>query len=158
VPPLPSGLALSANGKQLYVTCAAPKSKLCIISTESGKLRGTVTCGHTAMAPVISPDDKVLYVCNRFNDSVEMFDVEGRQVLARIQVDREPIAAALSPDGKLLFVANHLQSGRADQAMAAATVSVVDTVTRRLLKHIPLTKGSTLLRGICVSPDGKYVI
>ena len=41
--------------------------------------------------------------------------------------------------------------------MVTATVSVIDTGTHKLIKNIPLTNGSTLLRGLCVSPDGKYV-
>jgi YVTN family beta-propeller protein len=157
VPPSPSGLALSSDGQQLYVTCAAPKSKICIIATASGKLAGTVSCGHTAMAPVLSADGKLLYVCNRFNNLVEVIDLQSRRAAAQIQVDREPVAAMLSPDGTLLFVANHIHNGRSDQGVVASTVSVIDTANRKLVKNIQLTNGSTLLRGLCVSPDGKYV-
>jgi hypothetical protein len=96
-------------------------------------------------------------VCDRFNNAVQVIDVEKHKEVARIAVDREPVAAALSPDGKLLFVANHIHSGRSDKGVVAATVSVIDTAQRKLLKNIPLTNGSTLLRGLCVSPDGKYV-
>ncbi len=157
VPSSPSGLALSSDGQQLYVTCAAPKSKVCIISTASGKVSASFPAGHTAMAPILSPSGKLLYVCNRFNDAVEIFDLEKRKQMTSIQVDREPVAAVLSPDGKLLFVANHIHSGRSDTGVVAATVSVIDTEQRRLIKHIRLTNGSTLLRGLCVSPDGKYI-
>jgi YVTN family beta-propeller protein len=109
------------------------------------------------MAPVISADGKLLYVCNRFNDSVQMLDLQTGKEVAHIPVDREPVSAVLSPDGKLLFVANHIHSGRADKGVVAATVSVIDTATRKLLKNIPLTNGSTLLRDLCISPDGKYI-
>jgi DNA-binding beta-propeller fold protein YncE len=158
VPPTPSGLTLSSDGESLFVTCAAPKSKVCIIATASGKLVSVLSSGHTAMAPVLSRDAGLLYVCNRFNDSVEIFDLQSRRALAQIRVDREPVAAALSPDGALLFIANHINSGHSDHGIAAATVSVIDTANRKLLKDIPLTNGSTLLRGVCVSPDGKYVV
>jgi YVTN family beta-propeller protein len=157
VPSSPSGLALSTDGQQLYVTCAAPRSKICIVSTASAKVRTTLSSGHTAMAPVLSPNGKLLYVCNRFNNSVAVFDIQGRKELARIPVDREPVGQALSPDGKLLFVANHIHNGRSDTGVVAATVSVIDTEKLKVIKQIRLTNGSTLLRGICVSPDGKYV-
>ncbi len=152
-----SGLALSPDGQRLYVTCAAQKSKVCLVATASGKVLATFSAGHTAMAPVLSSDEKVLYVCDRFNDSIGIIDLVKRKEVARIHVDREPVAAALSPDQKLLFVANHIHSGRSDKGVVAATVSVIDTASRKLLKNIPLTNGSTLLRGICVSPDGRYV-
>ncbi len=152
-----SGLALSPDGQRLCVTCAAPKSKVCLIAAATGKVVKTLTAGHTSMAPVWSPDGKTLYVCNRFNDSVEIFDAERQKQVGQISVEREPVAAAITPDGKLLFVANHLHTGRADQGVVTATVSVIDTRSRRLLRNIPLTNGSTLLRGICVSPDGRFV-
>jgi DNA-binding beta-propeller fold protein YncE len=157
VAPSPTGLALSPDGEQLFVTCAAPRSKICIIQTSSGKVHSILTAGHTTMAPVLSPDGSVLYVCNRFNNSVEIFNLADRGKPVQVPVDREPVAAALSPDGKLLFVANHIHSGRADRGVVAASVSVIDTASRKLLKNIPLTNGSTLLRDICVSPDGRYV-
>jgi YVTN family beta-propeller protein len=157
LPGSPSGMALSRDGQHLYVTCAAPISKICVVATESGKVRATFSAGHTALAPVLSPDERLLYVCDRFNDSVGILDLENRKEVARIRVDREPVAAGLSPNGKLLFVANHIHSGRSDTGVVAATVSVIDTGSRKLLKNIPLTNGSTLLRGLCVSPDGKYV-
>ena len=157
VPAVPSGLTLSPDGARLYITCAAPKSRVCIVQTATGKVRTTLPSGHTATSPVISPDGKMLYVCDRFNDSVQVIDLEKLKEVASIRVDREPVAAVLSPDGRLLFVANHIHSGRADKGVVAATVSVIDTGSRKLLKNIPLTNGSTLLEGLCVSPDGKYV-
>ena len=38
----------------------------------------------------------------------------------------------------------------------SARVTVIDTAKRAAIKQIPLPDGSTLLRGICVSPDGKF--
>jgi YVTN family beta-propeller protein len=157
LPGSPSGLALSSDARTLYVSCAAAKSWIVVIDSASGKIRGRFSAGHTAMCPVLSPDGQELYVCNRFNNSVEVFDAQTGKVLGSVEVDREPVAAALSPDGRLLFVANLLHSGRADVGVVAAAVSVIDTAERKLIKHIPLTNGSTLLRGLCVSPDGKYV-
>jgi DNA-binding beta-propeller fold protein YncE len=157
LPGFASGLALSPDGERLYVTCPAQRSKVCLIATATGKLRRIFSAGHTAMAPVLSHDGKLLYVCNRFNDSVAVIGLEKGKELAQIRVDREPVAAVLSPDGRLLFVANHLHSGRSDKGVVTATVSVIDTASRRLLKNIPLTNGSTLLRGLCISPDGRFV-
>lgn len=157
LPASPSGLALTSDAKTLYVSCANAKSWIVVIDTPSGKIRKRFSAGHTSMSPVLSPDGEELYVCNRFNNSVEVFDAQTGKVLGSVEVDREPVEAALSPDGRLLFVANLLHSGRADAGVVAATVSVIDTAQRKLVKHIPLSNGSTLLRGLCVSPDGKYI-
>src|ERR1017187_4125755 len=63
VPALPSGLALSANDTRLYVTCAAPEGKVCIIDLANREVVAIVPAGHTAMAPVLSPDGKTPYAC-----------------------------------------------------------------------------------------------
>jgi len=157
LPGSPSGLTLTSDGQTLYVTCSAPKSWIYAIRTSTAKIRTRLPSGHTTMAPLVSPDGRFLYVCERFNDSVQVLDLKSGKEIARIQVDREPVAAALSPDGKLLFVANHIHTGRSDVGVVAATVTVIDTAALKVVKNIRLTNGSTLLRGICVSPDGKYV-
>lgn len=157
LPASPSGLALSADESIIYVTCAAPQSRVCLIEASSGKLLASIPCGHTVMAPVLSPDGNRLFVCSRFDDAVAVIDLAQRKEICRIPVEREPVAAVLTADGSLLFVANHLHAGPADVGLVAASVTVVDIATCKVRKHIPLTNGSGLLRGICVSPDGRYV-
>ncbi|MBM3888060.1 MAG: c-type cytochrome, partial [Verrucomicrobia bacterium] len=151
----PLGLALTPDGARLYVTCAAPLSSVAIVDTAVGKPIGTIPAGHTAMAPVLSPDGKTLYVCNRFNNEVAFIDIASKRTTTRVPVPREPVAAAVTPDGKLLLVANHLHTGRADVDVVAAVVSVIDTAAGKVVKELQLPNGSGLLRGISISPDGK---
>ena len=156
VPDVPTGLALSTDEQRLYVTCAAPESKICVIDTVQRKIIKTFPAGHTAMAPVISPDGKTLYVCNRFNNDVSVLDVVTGKEQCRIPVRREPVAAAITPDGMYLLVANHLPTGRADVDYVAAEVSVIDTSSKRVIKELQLPNGSTSLNGLAISPDGRY--
>ncbi|HXR46669.1 MAG TPA: cytochrome D1 domain-containing protein [Candidatus Limnocylindrales bacterium] len=152
----PSGLALSADGLRLYVTCAAPKSQVCIVDVAKWEIVGTIPVGHTALAPVISPDGKTLYVCNRFNDDVSMIDLAAKKELCRIPVQREPVAADITKDGKYLLVSNHLPTGRADVDYVAAAVSVIDLTAGKVVKELQLPNGSGSLNDIRISPDGKY--
>ncbi len=158
VPAAPSGLALSPDGAQLFVTCASPNSQVCIIDTAAGKVTTMLPAGHTTMAPVVSADGKTLFVCNRFQNNVSVIDLAGKKEVRRIAVQREPVAAALTADGKFLLVANHLHHGRADADVVAAAVSVIDPVAGKVVKELPLPNGSGLLRDIRVSPDGKYAV
>jgi DNA-binding beta-propeller fold protein YncE/mono/diheme cytochrome c family protein len=151
-----SGLALSPDGARLFVTCAGPASQICVLDLPSGKVLQTLAAGHTALSPVLSPDGKTLFVCNRFNDVVSLFDLRLGQEESRIQVAREPVSAALTPDGRFLLVANHLPRGRSDVPYVAATVSVIDVAQRKVVKELRLPNGSINLRQLCVSPDGKY--
>jgi len=169
----PSGLALAPDGSELYVTCASPKGWLGVINLRSWKVRYHLPAGHTPTAPIVSPDGKFLYVCNRFDNNVSVIDVVTQKQIAQIPVQREPVAAAITPalsydstsGGRFLFVANHLPVGPADQGYIAAAVSVIDTArlslpksaARNVTATIKLPNGAISLKGICISPDGRYV-
>ena len=156
LPGEPSGLVLSPDGARLYVTCAGPVSQVCVMELPSGKVVQTLTAGYTALGPVLCPDGKTLFVCNRFNDAVSLFDLRQGREESRIPVAREPVCAALTRDGRCLLVANHLPRGRSDLPYVAATVSVINVAQRKVIKELRLPNGSINLRQICMSPDGKY--
>ena len=153
----PSGLVLSSAGDTLYATGGVSDGAVFVLDVAAAKVKARVPVGHSPVAPVLSPDGKLLYVCNRFNNDLSVVDIAAGKDVARIKVSREPIAAAVTPDGKLLFVANHLPIGAADGDYIAATVSVVDAVARTQVKMIQLPNGSTSLRDLCISPDGRHV-
>ena len=156
LPDSPSGLTLSPDGAKLFVTCASPASTVCVIATATGRVAATIRAGHTAMAPVLSPDGETLYVCHRFDHAVAFIDLARGRERGRVSVPREPVAAAVTPDGRLLLVANHLHHGRADADHVAATVSVIETATQRIVHEIGLPNGSGLLRDVRISPDGRF--
>jgi len=153
----PSGIAISPDGTWLYITIAAPKGVVDVVKLSRGKVVDSISVGHTAVAPVLSPDGKTLYVCNRFNNNVGIVDTVSGKQTGNIPVSREPFAMTMTPDGKFLFVANLLPAGAADADYASAVVSVIDTVAKKSVTDIRLPNGSGSLRGICISPDGKYV-
>ncbi|MCB9784228.1 MAG: c-type cytochrome [Candidatus Omnitrophica bacterium] len=152
----PTGVAVSPDGGRIYVTDESPDGKVWVFDTASANLISHISVGHTPVAPTISPDGKKLTVCNRFDNSVSFIDLETERVIATIPAAREPIAAALTPDGNTLIVANHLPDGPANTGMISAKIQVFDTESRRILATIPLPNGSTSLRGVCISPDGRY--
>ncbi len=155
LPGPPGGLALS--GDTLYATIASPAGRVAVIDLDSGEVTSLLPVGHTPTVPVLSPDGKTLYVCNRFDNDVSVVELATGQTVARVPVLREPVAAVLSADGSNLFVANHLPEGPADAASVFASVSVMDTRSREVTSNIALPNGSTDLRGMCISPDGKHV-
>lgn len=156
LPGQPTGACLSPNQDRLYVTCAKPHGVVCVMELPSGRLSQEIPVGYWACGPSISPDGAKLYVCNRFQNSISVVDLAAGKEVARIPAVREPIASAITPDGKSLFVANHLPNDRADSYDVAAVVTVVDTATNRT-RSIRLLNGSTSVRNISISADGRYV-
>jgi YVTN family beta-propeller protein len=59
------------------------------------KIIGSIPAGHTALAPVISPDGKTLFVCNQFNNDVSVIDLMAKREVRRIAVQREPVKGSV---------------------------------------------------------------
>jgi YVTN family beta-propeller protein len=151
----PSGVAVAADGT-VYVTAGGVEGALLKLSA-AGKVLAKVPTGHTPMSPVVSPDGATVYVLNRFNNNVVAVDTAKMKVTSTVGVLREPHAAVLGAGGKLLFVANHLPLCRATDDVVAASVSVIDTAAGKVVKNAMLPNGSTGVRGIGATPDGKFV-
>ncbi len=156
IPVEPTGLALSPDGKKLFVTAGVSKGQALVFDTQSGKQLTSYPTGHSPTAPVVSADGKTLYLCNRFNNDVSVIDTKSGKTRSRIPVKREPLAAALSSDGVHLLVVNHLPAGAANADYVAASISIIDTKTSKVSGEFALPNGSNGLQDICLSPDGKY--
>ncbi|QBG47242.1 c-type cytochrome [Verrucomicrobia bacterium S94] len=152
LPAEPSGFIL--NGDQLIITGGGYNGSVWLAA--DGKIIRTLKAGHTPLSPVLSPDARTLYVCNRFNNDISFINLATGKTTARVPVLREPIAADITPDGRYLFVANHIPDGRADVDYVASKISVIDTQTRTV-KTILLVNGAEGLRDLKLSPDGKKV-
>ncbi len=152
----PTGLALDSKAGILYVTLEAAEGQVAAYDAETGKCKALIPVGHTPVAPAVSQDGKMLAVCNRFNNDVSLIDASSRKELGRVAVCREPVAAAFTPDGRRMVVANHLPAMPANSDYLAAAVSIVDSVSRTVVTNLTLPNGSTGLRGVCVSPDGRF--
>ena len=152
----PSGIAVHSSGSPLFVTGDLPEGKVYALDT-AGTLLYEIAVGHSPLAPTLSPDGTLLFVCNRFDNTVSIIDLAAHTEITRIDVPREPVALAVTLDGKRLFVANHLPAGSADGDYIAAQVSVIDVPSKTLSGTIALPNGSSSLRGICRSPEGKNI-
>ena len=151
----PTGIV--SDGNKIYVTTFETIGRLQILSSESGKVEKSIVTGSGACHPLFSPDKKYIYVCNQFQNTVSKVDVERKEVVATVNVLREPKSAVLSKDGKHLYVTNFLPAQRADADYVAACISVIKVDRFTKVKDIQLANGSNALRGICITPDGKYI-
>jgi len=159
-----SGVALSIDETKLYVTVALPAGQLCVVDIKGAKITAKIPVGHTPMSPVVSPDGKKVYVANRFGrqssgrsvGTVSVVDLATGKETKTIIVQREPTALDISKDGSTLLVANHLPATASDQDYAAAEVTILDMAGKADPIKIKLPNGATGLRGVKVSPDGKF--
>jgi YVTN family beta-propeller protein len=153
----PTGLALSQDQSHLYITAGEATGMVYIINLKTFNITGKIKTGHSPSSPVVSPDGKTLYVPNRFNNNVSVINLTNKTVVRRIPVHREPVATTLTPDGKFLFVANFLPDSPANDDHVAASVSILNLIDGKEIKVLHLPNGSSALRGMVMSPDGKFV-
>lgn len=151
---VPTGVV--TDGSYLYVTSFEKQGSVNVINLKNDEIR-TIPTGSGAIGPVWNPQKKVLYVCNQFANTVSEVNVEEGEVKRTVALLREPKQGVMGVDGKYLFVTNFLPQQKANLDTVSACLSVVDTHSFSLVKHIPLANGSNALRGVAASPDGKYI-
>ena len=151
----PTGLLL--DGDKAYVTTFETRGQLQVLSLTSGQVEYAIPVGSGACHPMWGPDKQHIYVCNQFSNTVSEIDLAARKVTRTVSVLREPRSAVFSQDGQQLYVTNFLPAQRADVDYVAACVSVIDVKSFTKIKDIQLANGSNAVRGICITPDGKYV-
>ncbi len=154
-PQAPTGVVTS--GEYAYVTTFEAIGEVHFLNLESGVVEKVLETGSGATSPVLSSDGKTLYVMNQFQTTVSEIDLSKAEVVNTVKVLREPACAVLSQDNRYLFVSNYLPEQRADIDTVASCVSVIDLKNFTKIKDIQLANGSNALRGMCLSPDGKYV-
>jgi DNA-binding beta-propeller fold protein YncE len=149
------GAVMAPNGALYYTAEDGNNGRL--FRTHNGQTTSVVT-GNRPMSPVLSPDSASVYLCNRFDANAQCYDATTLALKATTKVLRDAHGCALGKDGKYLFVINMLPTQATEPVnYVAASVSVIDTATFTVKEHIGLPDGSTGLRGVCASPDGKHI-
>src|SRR5439155_12587967 len=101
----PAGLALSPDGRRLYVAENLADS-LAVLDVASGRILQRVPTGLYPYHVVVGPDGRV-FVSEWGGDAIATFTpaARGLSIGPRIAVGRHPSALALNPSGTRLFAA-----------------------------------------------------
>jgi len=148
---------VAVYGEKLIVTASTNRGELLELDAATGKVTRRTKVGQGARAPIIDAEKKRAYICNYFMNSISIVDLEKFTEVSRVPVLRLPTSAELSQDGSTLYVANLIPEGASNVKHTSAKISVIDTATAKVLKHIPLPNGSNALRSIKLTPDGSQL-
>ncbi len=153
----PQGLALSSDGSTLYVA-EHGASSVAVIDTGKQAITSRITVGLWPTAVAIAEKSQRLYVGNQDRDSVSVIDLslQPAQAIKEIAVVREPSCIAVTPDEKHIVVTNLMALGRGTDPTLSAELSVISTDTLAPATNVKLPPGSTMVPGVCISPDGKW--
>jgi YVTN family beta-propeller protein len=144
----PGGLAISADGKRLYVANDLGES-MSIVDTSTGTVTSTTPVGHNPFTVALSKNGSKAYVSNWGGNTVSVLDASSGAALGSITVGTHPSALALNPVSGDLYVANS----------DGDTVSVVDTSTDTVTATVNLSPYPDAPVGaspnaLVASPDG----
>ena len=149
----PAGLALSPDGRRLYVAENLADS-LAVLDPATGQVLQRVATGRYPYGVVAAPDGTV-YVSAWGGDHVSVFETTGETLApaGEIAAGRHPSALLLNADGSRLFVA----SATTDR------VAVVDTRSRTVIATLDDAAPSGPAEGstpnaLALSPDGTRLI
>ncbi len=151
-----TGIGISPDDKTLYVTAESHAGEVYVIDAASGALKTTLKAGHTPMSPKVTPDGSTLFVCNRFSDTVSVFDTAAGKKIKDIEVPpQEPFSCQISHDGRKMIIANHL-NGQAVKDYTATAITILYVEDLKVHKHFVLSNGSTGTHQIAITPDSKW--
>lgn len=140
----PLNLALTPDGKELWVTCEAANSVV-VVDVASRQKVAEVAVGGQPHDVCFTPDGKKAFVSNRLDDNVSVVDVPARKVVATIEVGDEPHGLLVDRQGRYLYVLN----------TAIDSVSVIEVATLREVKRLAASRSPWSL---ALSPDGRRLL
>jgi DNA-binding beta-propeller fold protein YncE len=147
-----NAVAWAADGSKVYV--AEYEADSVAEVDASGKVLRHLPTG---VRPVgVALKGGLLVVANSFTDNVSIINVASGKQEACVAVPRNPYFVAVSPTAPLAVVGNLLPAMPAVDPDCAAAITLIDLEKFNVISSILLPAGSTSVRKVLVSPDGKW--
>jgi YVTN family beta-propeller protein len=153
----PRGLALSRDGSTLYVAEHGAGS-VAVIDAGKQQIISRITVGKWPTAITTADETKRLYVGNQDSNSISVIDLSQKpaKAIKEIPVIREPSCVAVTPDEQYIVVANLLAHGVGTDPTLSAELSIIDAGALEPAATVKLPPGSTMVQGVCISPNGHW--
>ncbi|MBN1360377.1 MAG: beta-propeller fold lactonase family protein [Sedimentisphaerales bacterium] len=139
----PLNLALTPDGRELYVTCEASHTAIVVDVASRAKV-AEIEVGRHPTDVAFSPDGQRAFVSNRLDDTVSVVDVVSRTQIATIPVGDEPHGVLTDRSGAFLYVLN----------TSGDSISIIDTATLRETKRLAASRSPWSLS---LAPDGSDI-
>lgn len=151
----PAGLALNPAGDTLYVADSGGRT-VAVVGLAKRKVIARINVGVRPTGLALARRSQRLFVCNAASNDVSVVDTGKLQEVRRIRVAREPTEVAITPDERTVVVTNALPITPATEPTSSAEVSLIDARTLQVRAAPRLPAGGTNVRGVAVSPDGRW--
>ena len=149
----PTALAWSADGKSVFVS-ERGAGTVAQVDPAGGKVTRRFRVGRYPIG--VAASGTHLVVANNGLSSVSIVDLAKGSETVRVADVHHPWDVVLTPDGKTALVGSLLPAGDARDATMACTIALIDVATGKKTGTVKLPPGSINLRGLAVSPDGRW--
>ncbi len=130
----PERLALSADGKKLYVTLAGteavPGREVAVLDVATESVIKRIQVGLRPYVPVLHPDGRFLVVTNELSNYATVIDTQTDKVAGEIPVDYYCQGLAFARDGKRAWIANRYL----DQVLVVQLQTQNDSLTGKVVE------------------------
>lgn len=151
----PAGLVWSASGDRVLVA-EADTGHLAEIQADSGRVVRRTRVGKAPESVALAGAGGLVVVTCRASRTVVTCRLREGRVLHSLRLAGEPFGIACTSDGSLAVVTELLPTGDATRTDNAASVALLRPATGARLARIRLPAGGTVVRGVDLSPDGRW--
>lgn len=141
----PEEFALSADGKQLYVS-NEDVATASVFNIVGGRVAHIVPVAREPEGAGTSPDGKTFYITCETGGDVFAIDARSYKVLGHMTVNPRPRSIDFLPDGSRAFVPSE----------STAELNVIDAVNYKVLKTIKLPEHTRPME-VRLAPGGKTI-
>jgi YVTN family beta-propeller protein len=141
----PAALALSPDGRQLFVACARTR-RILVCNAASLEIAASVPVPDRPSGLAVAADGRTLYVtCAAPSSCVALVDIVQGKVESAIPAGHTAMGPVLSPDGATLYVCNRFNNN----------VSVIDLKAGKEIQRIAVDREPV---AAAVTPDGRFLL
>jgi YVTN family beta-propeller protein len=151
----PTGVAWAPDGSKVYVA-ERNAGTVAEVNPAQGKVLRRFDVGLRPMGVALAAKRGLLVVGDTVTNDISVVDVASGKEKTRLRLVREPHFVAITPDETMAVVGNLLALGNASDPQTSAAVSLVDLESLKCVADVRLPGGSTSVRQVAISPDGKW--
>ncbi len=150
----PKGVAWSGADRVMVAEYGA--GTVAEVDTATGSILRRLTVGPKPTDVALNAERTQLLVTEFGLNQVLVLDAATGATTATVPVEPYPFDVDFVADGSMAVVTHLLPTGDATQPDAAASVSLVDVDQASVATNIRLPFGSSAVRGVDCSPDGRW--
>ena len=139
----------------IWVVCEGDHTNLYKLSADLSVV-SEIKTGHTPSSICYNGCSKSLWLTMRYNGELWEVDPSTEEVITKIAVGREPVDVVSFAGDSLLLVAGNLPETSSMAFPVAASLKVVDVVSKKLKQTIALPNGATDVKSIAVDKKKNF--